>query len=258
MFAKLHDRIGTAGLVVAVVALVVALSGTAVAASGALTGKQKKEVEKIAKSVSKPGKPGAAGATGPAGPAGAAGAKGDTGAPGAAGTGTEGKQGPEGKQGKEGEEGAPGSPGKEGSPWTAGGTLPHGSTETGAYSIESGSGVGPHTGYAQTSISFPIPLSTALGSNNVIFVPVGETVPPHCENTAHAGVASAANPEAAEGFLCVFEGHSVNFSTAELAILKPSSGGSGPGADVSGATLAQEPVAAGAFAEGTWALTAGP
>jgi hypothetical protein len=250
MFSKLHDRIGTAGLVVAVVALVVALSGTAIAASGALSGKQKKEVEKIAKKYA-----GKQGPTGPTGPAGPAGAKGDVGAPGAAGIGTEGKPGPEGKQGKAGEEGGPGSPGKPGSPWTAGGTLPAGSTETGAYSIESESGVGPHFGDAQTTISFPIPLKTALvGLSHVIFVPAGGTVPANCEDS-DAETAGVANPEAKEGFLCVFEGRSVNFNTVELEIARPSEGLSAAGADVSGATLAQEPTAAGAYAEGTWAVT---
>jgi hypothetical protein len=252
MFSKLHDQVGTAGLVVAVVALVVALSGSAIAASGALTGKQKKEVEKIAKKYA--GKPGA---PGPAGPAGGAGAKGDAGAPGAAGIGTEGKQGPEGKPGKEGEEGAPGTPGKEGSPWAASGTLPSGSTETGAYFIESESGVGAHFGLAQTSISFPIPLSDPLGSTKVIFIAAGASVPSECENTSadHPDPASAANPEATAGYLCVFEGESANFSTAEFAISKPSVGPSTAGADVSGATLSQEPTAAGAYAEGTWAVT---
>lgn len=83
MLRRFHDRFGTAGLVVALVALVVALSGTALAAKGSLTGKQKKEVEKIAKKFA--GKPGAAGAQGPAGPSGPAGPKGDTGAAGDAG-----------------------------------------------------------------------------------------------------------------------------------------------------------------------------
>lgn len=81
----IREPFGTAGLIVACVALILALTGAAFAAAG-LTGKQKKEVEKIAKKFAgKPGAPGAAGpagAAGPQGPAGAAGAKGATGATG--------------------------------------------------------------------------------------------------------------------------------------------------------------------------------
>jgi len=94
MFSKLHQRLGTAGLIIAVIALVAALAGTAFAAAG-LNSKQKKEVKKIAKKFA--GKPGPAGSQGPPG------AKGDTGAKGSAGL--EGPRGPEGPQGKQGEPG---------------------------------------------------------------------------------------------------------------------------------------------------------
>lgn len=87
MLQRLHRRLGTAGLAVAVIALIAALGGTALAAKGALTGKQKKEVEKIAKKYAgKPGAPGAAGAQGPAGAAGAAGKDGANGINGKDGT----------------------------------------------------------------------------------------------------------------------------------------------------------------------------
>lgn len=77
MISKLHDRLGTAGLVVAIVALVVALTGTAFAALPGLNSKQKKEVKNIAKQF--PGAPGAPGAPGPAGPTGPQGAQGPAG-----------------------------------------------------------------------------------------------------------------------------------------------------------------------------------
>lgn len=80
---SIREPFGTAGLVVACIALIAALGGSAIAA-GKLTSKQKKEVEKIAKKYA--GKPGAPGAAGPAGPAGAPGAKGDAGAAGTNGT----------------------------------------------------------------------------------------------------------------------------------------------------------------------------
>lgn len=74
----IREPFGTAGVIIACVALVAALSGSALAAQGALTGKQKKEVEKIAKKY--------AGKSGPAGPAGLPGGKGDVGAVGSNGT----------------------------------------------------------------------------------------------------------------------------------------------------------------------------
>ena len=89
----IREPFGTAGLIVACVALIAALAGGAYAASGGLTAKQKKEVKKIAKAeAQKLQGTGPAGAQGPAGPAGAKGDKGDAGNAGAAGvtpTGTE-------------------------------------------------------------------------------------------------------------------------------------------------------------------------
>ena len=131
---SLKEPFGKAGLTVAILALVLAMVGGAYAA-GALSGKQKKEVEKIAKKYA--GKTGSAGSQGPAGPAGA---KGDTGTNGKDGTngtnGTNGKEGPEGKQGKDGTTG-----------FTE--TLPKGKTETGS----EGSGAG---GFADIGGSSPV------------------------------------------------------------------------------------------------------
>lgn len=93
LISRIHNKLGTAGFIIAIVALVAALSGAAFAAGGALTGKQKKEVKNIAKQFA--GKPGAPGATGPPGPAGP---KGDTGAAGA-----NGKDGTNGTNGTNGQ-----------------------------------------------------------------------------------------------------------------------------------------------------------
>src|SRR3954469_5627200 len=99
LYRRFNDRFGTAGVVLGVIALILALGGTALAAKGALTGKQKKEVEKIAKKYA--GKPGAPGAQGPAGPQGPAGANGKDGAKGDKGdSGTNGTNGTEGTDGK--------------------------------------------------------------------------------------------------------------------------------------------------------------
>jgi len=139
MFEHIHQKLGTAGFIISIVALVAALGGGAYAASGGLSGKQKKEVEKIAKKVA--GKPGTNGLAGAAGPAGA---KGDAGTAGAAGA--------KGETGAAGEKGAKGP---EGSPWTAGGVLPEGATETGTVDISQSS---TSAITAQAAISFPIPL----------------------------------------------------------------------------------------------------
>ena len=48
MLSRLHQKLGTAGLVVAVVALVAALGGAAIAAGGGLTGQETQEVKKSA------------------------------------------------------------------------------------------------------------------------------------------------------------------------------------------------------------------
>src|SRR6476660_6457976 len=76
---KRPEPFGKAGLTVAILALVMAMVGGAYAA-GALSGKQKKEVEKIAKKFA--GKPGAPGTNGTNGTNGTSGAPGKEGSPG--------------------------------------------------------------------------------------------------------------------------------------------------------------------------------
>lgn len=182
MFSRIHNKLGTAGLVVAIVALIAALAGTAFAAAG-LNSKQKKEVTKIATKIAKK----YAGATGPAGPQGA------PGAPGAPG-----KEGPQGKEGKEGPEGEEGPEGPEGSPWTAGGVLPKAATETGAWSTANASTMVP--------ASFNIPLKEKPKA--IVFV--GSAVVASKVLPAESGVevedceGSATEPSAPEGVLCVY------------------------------------------------------
>lgn len=197
MFSALQKRFGTASMVVAILALVAALAGGAWAASGALTGKQKKEVEKIAKKFS--GKPGAIGPIGPAGAAGAAGAQGPP--------------GPQGAQGPQGQQGSPGAAGKEGSPWTVGGTLPSGKTETGTWSLAREEGATLQS--ITIPISFPIPLAAPLGEPEVhLIAPTGEELflegieikqrPPTKCGGALTPPGTAAKPAAAPGNLCVY------------------------------------------------------
>jgi hypothetical protein len=134
MIHRIHEKLGTAGFLIAIVALVAALSGTALAAKGALTGKQKKEVQKIAQKYA--GKPGAAGAVGLTGP------KGDTGA-----------QGPQGKEGPKGQQGIQGAPGATG--FTE--TLPPGKSEVGTWS-EALPPTPTDASLYFATVSFPIPL----------------------------------------------------------------------------------------------------
>jgi hypothetical protein len=192
----IREPFGTAGLIVACVALIAALGGSAIAAKGALTGKQKKEVTKIAKSFA-----GKDGAQGPAGPQGPQGTKGDNGAAGA--------KGADGTNGKDGTPGLPGTPGKAGesvnvfelSPGNGEGcdetggakfanatgvafacngegggggggwpeTLPSGSTMTGAWEVQGEAGIVLGGIYAPTNIGFPIPLETAPEEIIVIY-----------------------------------------------------------------------------------------
>ena len=244
MLASFRDRFGTAGVIVAVIALVVALGGTALAASGALTGKQKKEVEKIAKKFQGTGPAGAQGPAGANGKDGSNGSNGTNGSPGAPGTNAEaisfsGSKGPiggvtctegglevksasattlvcNGKKGKSvtSAELDPGNAhcpegGSEfeatsvtyacnGSPWTAGGVLPKGATETGTWAYgplpvlaEVG---GEKSGSEWVAMPFAVPLKEAPA---VHFFEEGEGGTEECPG-------SAGEPEAAEGNLCVY------------------------------------------------------
>ncbi|MFL5874259.1 MAG: hypothetical protein ACJ75T_12420 [Solirubrobacterales bacterium] len=278
MLTRLRDQIGTAGLIVAIVALVAALGGGAYAASKGLNSTQKKEVNKIAKSFQGTGPQGAAG---PAGAPGAAGAKGDTGA-----AGTNGQAGvsPVGTKFTTNKNGCPsggieykgantnsvcnGAEGPEGSPWTVDGVLPPGATETGnwgafspfSYQEEEPVGV---------KISFPLPVPASAGA--------GTTEPP-----THAAVQQVfINPEedksaqgcpgyvegiptADPGKLCVYadafergarEGFWYSTPTYTDTVNGLTTGGSFEGVGTTGTMLAllceDE-----CFASGNWAVTA--
>jgi hypothetical protein len=265
MFNRIHQKLGTAGFIISIVALVAALGGGAYAASGGLNGKQKKEVEKIAKKYA--GKPGAAGATGPAGAkgdAGAAGAKGDAGAAGAAGTaGTAGSPGASvtgtpiavgsnectskagGVKYTLGATSTAVCNGKNGSAAEFPITLPGEKTETGAWVV----GTTPvgDTLPVRTAISFPIPLVGPLPASNVHYVKIGETAPAGCTG------GTAAVPTAEPGNLCVYEAR--NSFLTFFSIVDPTSAAEATGASATGALIrfnGEEE----AGASGTWAVTA--
>jgi hypothetical protein len=267
MFNRIHQKLGTAGFIISIVALVAALSGGAYAASGGLNGKQKKEVEKIAKKYA--GKPGTAGATGPAG---AAGAKGDAGSAGANGNpGTAGSNGSPGTNGKsvavnpipteeEGCEGRGGAEvaqegsagievcnGEEGSPWTAGGTLPTGSTETGVWNVSLAK-----EQTAQIPISFTLPVTGAI---TPVLVPANKTSEPGCP-----GLVSG-KPTAEAGKMCLYQFEIADGELEEAAFQKPFSSEAFPesGVGPSGVILALECISTSSpcVRYGTWAVTAG-
>ena len=194
MFKRIHQKLGTAGFVIAIVALVAALGGTALAAAK-LNGTQKKEVEKISKKYA--GKPGAAGANGAAGPVGPAGPKGGTGAAGANGSnGSNGATGATGVKGATGPTGVTGATGQTG--FTK--TLPPGQSETGTWAVSFATSETVSTG-ALTSISFPIPVES-LGSEAFVFT-VEEVEEEEFEDSGCAGTWRL--PESTKpGVLCVF------------------------------------------------------
>lgn len=290
MFLKLKDHLGVPGII-AVCALVFAMAGGAWAASGALTGKQKKEVKKIAQQYA--GKPGSTGPQGPAGPQGAPGASGDAGGKGDPGVaGKEGKsvvvvnEEPEGCPEEEGvtyEVEDSGSTnevcrGPEGSPWTAGGTLPSGATETGGWTF------GPTptgAGLENVALTFPIPLSTELqggfpclreggafkGNCQVHYINpenkeesvVFPTFEPE-EFTSTDCLGSAAAPSAKAGNLCIYAAQMNNASIlfGDIHIFnigQPESGEKVGGAGKAGA-LIEPKVSTGSSGWGTWAVTA--
>jgi Collagen triple helix repeat (20 copies) len=245
MFQALRTRSRVSpSTVIATVALVFAMAGGAYAAGRYVITSTKQISPKVLKSLQ--GKAGAAGAKGAAGANGAAGATGPAGPAGPGGAaGGKGETGAKGEPGTKGEKGLQGEKGTTG--FTA--TLPSKATEKGAWALQSNS-----ENAAITSVSFPIPLETALTEANVFFIPPGEegTVDPsQCPG-------SVANPEAAEGDFCVYTtglGGMSPFSSG--AIEDPSQGLGHAGTAKSGANLLFTPAAAGTeTAYGTWAVTA--
>lgn len=244
MISRIHDRLGTAGFVVAIVALVAALSGVAIAAGGGLTGKQKKEVTKIAKKYA--GKQGPEGKQGPQGAPGAAGAPGAKGDPGAPGT--------------------PGAPGEAGmcSISKPECVLPPGATETGNWSFSAPSG--GIAGYA--TISLPLQANPELEINPVDHI---VWVAPEVESEEERVVTNGgepydtthcpgttADPEALPGYLCVY-GKEL-FNVKNFAFKQPTFPWGSETPDLnSGAVLGFEianseiPLALG---RGSWAYTA--
>ena len=254
--------------VVAVLALVFAMTGGAYAAkrylissTSQISPKVLKELEAMAGKGSAPGPQGAAGADGARGPQGPSGAPGPQGAPGAPGAPgalgasvtsrsfTE-QKGPCKEGGSEFKAASKVTYACNGSPWASGGTLPSGATETGVFDYANL----PEPGALSVSmpISFPIPLSEALGASEVHFIAPGEKG----EGNGCPTTSEAANPEAEPGNMCLFD-------TSTADVISPSGLMANPakktlGTATTGAVLhvllaeANKPV----VFEGTWAVTA--
>jgi hypothetical protein len=231
MFSRIHEKLGTAGFVISIVALIAALTGGAYAAAG-LSPQVKKQITKESKKFSKQFSKqfAVAGPQGAKGDTGAAGAKGDTGA--------------QGGKGDPGAPGSPGGPGPEGSPWTAGGVLPEGETETGAW----GFGIVSNSEIQTVPVSFNIPLETApvihvIQENGKEKTGGGEIDQPACPG-------EVAEPAADPGTLCLYTEKEVNIAFPGYP--DPSFTKS----FTTGAAIGIVPSATGSRAFGTWAVTA--
>ena len=268
---------------IAFVALVFALTGGAFAASSNGGGSGSKATASagngpaIATTAKKKAKT-KAGARGPAGPQGKAGANGATGAAGATGPGgAGGATGPIGPEGKAGTAGAPGEsviikPLSKGSPACEEGgaefkvgvstgracngttgytpTLPSKATETGTWSFSA-----PEATAAVAPVSFAIPLEKPLEAADVHYLDITEwsnkTGPAGCPGTAE-------KPEAAAGQFCAYGTSFSGTVSVPAAIIQNSAEGfPNSGASKAGAVIFfGEPESGGAFAFGTWAVTA--
>jgi hypothetical protein len=274
MFSTLSTRFGIPG-VISVIALVFAMLGGAYASNSGSGGKATASAKAKRGPRGPKGATGPAGPAGPQGPAGAQGAKGDTGAAGS--NGSNGSPGTPGQSvataveppfGECGEQegvkltsaggtnyvcdGAEGEKGEKGDPWTAGGTLPPGATETGTWLVEAAV---PAFTLIHTNISFTIPLGAALPAANVHLGPE----PTNCPGTA-------ADPKAAPGQLCVY---SAEFQKADfISNIEPGFKSIGRlagsveqgGADSTGARLTFGATSEGLpqspnYGTGSWAVT---
>jgi collagen triple helix repeat protein len=265
MFAAMKRRMNIP-LMISIGALLFAMTGGAWATVSSGGGNATASAKKGPPGPRGPrGKPGKVGATGPQGPAGPAGAKGDVGAQGA-----EGKQGkdgtsvvsssePKGANCKEGGSkfvaGASTTYACNGSPWTAGGTLPKDATETGAFGPSKetlGPGLIEPGETIVDSIGFTIPLVSAP---EFIFVP--GTASGYGSATGCAGVVGGI-PKAASGKFCVYMGTETGFGSATASAFRLEDQ-SAAGADRSGALLEVHcPEGGGNIActaAGTWAVT---
>ncbi len=295
MFSAIRRRLTYANVTMTL-ALMFAMSGGAYAAGKYLITSSKQIKPSVLASLK--GKAGAAGpagangAQGPAGPGGAVGKEGPAGKEGPVGKeGLEGKAGTNGTNGKSvtnsefsgkrekceegGSEftvgsaktfacnGAVGKEGKEGSPWTDGGTLPRGSTETGIWSYSVSA---KDIEEAEIPISFTIPLAKGLSSEEC---PKGHPCQIHFINTSGLEVnpggstqasaeckGTAEAPSAEPGNLCIY---ATDLGEAELPLfditINPGVGSTRSQTATTGTIMLLNIGAGNGYRYGTWAVT---
>lgn len=276
MFSAIRKRMTWAN-VATTLALVFAMAGGAFAAGGKHHTKAHKKTAVLitsTKQLSAAVLKALEGKTGPAGSQGPAGAEGKAGA--------NGKDGTNGTSGADGKDGV--SPagtsfngvahgctvggieykgattnyvcnGKEGSPWTAGGTLPKGSSERGQWVIMAES---HKAGFPLfTSLSFPIPLAAPLISERVHVIGAKEGAGEAEEAAAiKSGECTGTSkaPGAATGNLCIFVATVLKLPSASLTTFNTEGGVSGAG--ISGLVLFSGTSEEGFVAsEGSWVVT---
>lgn len=260
MFSIIRKRITYANVAVTF-ALVFAMSGGAYAAKHYLITSTKQISPKVLSALK--GKNGANGAQGPQGPQGAPGAQGPQGP-----NGTNGTNGTNGESvamksatvGECKEGGAAfATAGKtehvcNGSPWTAGGTLPKNAAERGQWAM---SGTGPAF-FLQTGISFTVPLAAPLTANQTHFIGNEEGFKEPKEAAAiKNGECSGTytDPGAKSGNLCVFINPTSLNGPGKVAIENAETAAEA-GAGVSGAVLAELYIGSEiAHYEGSWVVT---
>lgn len=268
MLRFIRKRLSYTNLVLTL-ALVLAMSGGAYAAGQYLITSTKQISPRVLAALKgKPGTKGANGTQGPAGPQGSAGPAGGRGEKGESGetgpTGPTGPAGLAGVRGAVGPRGPDGAAGPEGSPWTAGGTLPAGQTEKGMWSMT----VPPAFGLdvTVTSISFGIPLAAApaghyITSNGDEIVENESTFEyeevPLSTQTKQACPGTGAAPAAEAGALCVY---ATGETLANIGNTREEDKGVPPYIALAptafGAVIDGGDGKPGAYAEGTWAVTA--
>jgi hypothetical protein len=140
-----------------------------------------------------------------------------------------------------------GEDGEDGSPWTAGGVLPSGKTETGAWA-----GTIPASGSGQAAISFTVPLAADIDEAHVRLNDfVAETIDPACDTFVNAppGPPVFGTPIPDPGYLCIYKGQGL------AAINGVAKAIFGPGAGEVGAVIGLSGTV-GQSIQGEWAVTA--
>jgi hypothetical protein len=270
MVSKVTKRFTYANVAMTL-ALVFAMSGGAYAAKHYLITSTKQISPSVLKTLKgagprglqgPQGSPGATGPAGPIGPSGPQGSEGKAGSAGQNGTSVTSVQlkASDAACKKEGGSEFTAAEGQKtiacnGSPWTAGGILPKGSSETGQW-VALGEGKKASEPVA-ASISFAVPLTAGLSEAHVHLIKVGEEGKEFAEECP----GTVAEPKAKSGSLCVYTKNLFDIvpgvekaAGSADPFLDQSTGGSGAG--TSGTSIRFETVSAEIyFGGGTWAVT---